>query len=148
MKLLLDTNVLIDYFAQRDPFYADALHLYAMRHFGDAELWASIHSFADISYILRNEAESQTLQDAFLSSLDFLHVCSLTQDDLIAAAQAKWDDFEDCLVEQCAQKIKADYLLSRDKTGFTNAKTKVITPSSFFRALKEERGLSYEEVGF
>ncbi len=106
MKVLLDTNVLIDYFAKRDPFYKDAYRLRVMHEFGDVELWASIQSYSDIAYILRGTVDSQKLQEAFLASLSFLRVCSLSQDDLEEACRAGWDDLEDCLIEQCAKKLK------------------------------------------
>jgi predicted nucleic acid-binding protein len=147
VRLLLDTNVLIDYYAGREPYHRDAYRLRVMHEFGDAELWASIQSFADIAYVLRGTVSSKRLQDAFYESLDFLRVCSLDQNDLLSATAKKWDDFEDCLIEQCAQKVKADYLLSRDTTGFAQAKTTVLTPDEFFTLMQTEQGLTYEFLG-
>lgn len=146
MRVLLDTNVLIDYFARREPYWHDALKLRIIQDFGDAELWASIQSFSDISYILRSEAPSSILQDAFLSSLSFLRVCSLKQEDLSAACKSKWPDFEDCLIEQCARKVKADFLLTRDLSGFKNSAVAVLSPAEFFDFAAEKYGLEYQEI--
>jgi predicted nucleic acid-binding protein len=144
MRLLLDTSVLIDYFAGREPYHADAFRLRMMHEFGDAELWTSVQSFADIAYILRGETDSDTLQDAFRESLSFLHVCSLDEDDLRWAAAEKWEDFEDCLIERCAEKTKAEAILSRDAQGFARARTAVLTPRAFFERLASQQGLTYE----
>ncbi len=147
MKVLLDTNVLIDYYAHREPYFQDAKRLRIMQEFGDAELWAFIQSFSDIAYILRNEAGSKELQTAFLASLSFLHVCSLDQNDLKLACQASWNDFEDCLVEQCSQKLKAEFILTRDKEGFSKSDATVLSPSEFFAMLAEEYGITYDSIG-
>ena len=143
MRVLLDTNVLIDYFARREPYYQDAFKLRVMHEFGDVELWASIQSFADISYVLRNEAGAENLQAAFLASLSFLHVCSLDQGDLEAACKEKWLDFEDCLVDQCSRKVKADFILTRDSKGFTRSAATILNPLEFFTLLSEQYGLTY-----
>jgi predicted nucleic acid-binding protein len=147
MRLLLDTNVLIDYFASREPYVQDALRLRIMQEFGDVELWASIQSFADIAYVLRNETDTRKLQDAFLASLDFLRVCALDQDDLKMACREQWVDFEDCLIEQCSRKVKAEFLLTRDSRGFSQSTATTLSPAEFFSLISEQYGLTYETVG-
>ena len=146
MRVLLDTNVVIDYFARREPFYQDVFKLRIMEEFGDVELWVSIQSFADIANILRGHSDSAMLQDSFLASLDFLRVCSLDQGDLRNAIAEKWPDFEDCLIEQCAKKTKADFIVSRDSTGFSSSSVTAISPSDFFKLLSEEHGIVYDFV--
>ena len=148
MIVLLDTNVLIDYFAKREPYYQDAFKLRVMQEFGDVELWVSIQSFADIAYILRSEADAVRLQDAFLASLSFLHVCSLDQDDLEAACKEKWADLEDCFVNQCTQKVKAEFILTRDSEGFTRSSATIVSPSEFFSLISEQYDLTYDTIGY
>lgn len=148
MRVLLDTNVLIDYYAKREPYYQDAFKLRVMQEFGDVELWASIQSFSDISYILCSEANSQQLQHAFLASLSFLHVCSLDQNNLEKTCQASWEDFEDCLVARCAEKLKAEFILTRDQEGFVRSSTQVLTPSEFFASVLKKYGLDYDLIEF
>jgi len=147
MKAILDTNVLIDYFFRREPNYKDAFRLRIMQEFGDVELWASVQSFSDISYILRNEEDAGKLQEAFLASMSFLHVCSIDQGDLTSACQEKWTDLEDCLIEQCSRKLKAEFILTRDTDGFTRSSATVLSPSEFFALVCEKYGLTYDAIG-
>jgi predicted nucleic acid-binding protein len=146
MRLLLDTNVLIDYFSERKPYHKDAFRLRIMHEFGDAELWASIQSFADIAYVLRDEASSEAIQHAFLESLEFIHVCSLDHDDLLEALRDEWEDFEDRLIEQCARKVKADRIITRDKNGFQNSKAAVCAPSEFFLELEQSQNITFDHM--
>jgi len=148
MRVMLDTNVLIDYFARREPYFQDAFKLRIMQEFGDVELWASVQSFSDIAYVLRGDTDSKKLQQAFLSSLEFLHVCSLDHQDLKSACQAAWEDFEDCLVEQCAKKLKAEYILTRDAGGFVKSSATVLKPSEFFSHISSRYGLYYDTIDF
>ena len=53
MKLLLDTNVLVDYFGARRPFCDQWELINALQMTGYAELWASAESYTDAFYLLR-----------------------------------------------------------------------------------------------
>ena len=146
MRLLLDTNIMIDYFGERRTFYSDAVKLKIAASFGDVDLWGTANSFTDAFYILRKDHESQTIQELFLKNRDTISICSITSDDIFDAADEKWLDFEDCLIHICAKKIKADYLITRDKDGFARASIPCLEPSEFFAELEEKRGISYSEV--
>lgn len=148
MNLLLDTNVLVDYYAQREPFAEDTNRIVAAQLLGDVELWACPHSFPDISYILRRAIPLQELQHMMLASLEFITVCSTGHEDIVASLQAGWDDPEDALVERCAERVKADYLITRDKSGFMQAKVATLSPHEWLELMEHERGIVYEEIDF
>ncbi|MCL2757410.1 MAG: PIN domain-containing protein [Coriobacteriia bacterium] len=148
MKLFFDTNVLIDYYAQQGTLGANAYHLTIPRFFDDARLWVSGKSFTDAFYVLKKHKDSQKLQQAMLDSLKIFDVCSLERDDIDAACKLGWPDFEDALIEISAQKVGADYLITRD-AGFgyvrTKARTPVCTPEEII-AIFEKRGLTYAAI--
>lgn len=148
MRIMLDTDVVLDLFSGREEFYRDALKIKAMGLYGDAELWVSAKSFTDVFYIMRRHCNrgSEEIQDIFLENLSCLHVCSVDGSDIKAAAEEKWADFEDCLISRCADKTNADLLLTRDKKGFDRAHVKKSSPAEFFDWLEREYGIVYDEV--
>ena len=146
MRLLLDTNVLIDYFARREPFFEAWKTLRCAAWFDDVELWASAKSFTDVFYVVSKAAASGQVQSAFLESMKFLHVCAIDGEDVAAAAQACWPDFEDCLVAVAAQKVGADFILTRDMPGFAQSKVPAMRPDEFFGWLLRERHISYADI--
>lgn len=146
MKVLIDTNILIDYFGRREKFYHEAVKLKAAAFFGDIDIWATSNSFTDVFYILHKEHPSHVIQDMFLAAKNHINVCSVTQDDIFNTAQEKWSDFEDCLIYTCAKKIRVDYLLTRDIDGFLRCDIPCLTPSDFFSVFEEQTGISYEDT--
>ena len=146
MRAFLDTNVLIDLLTERPPEGAEAVKLLAMQELGDVELWASAKSFTDMFYVMREENPSKVVQQAFIDSLEYLQVCELGCEDIRAAAERKWTDFEDCLIDVCAEKIRADVLLTRDKDGFKQSRLKTASPKQMFLWLEEEMRLTYEVI--
>lgn len=148
MKLFLDTNTLIDYFAAREPYRALFGKLLAMRLFGDAELWCSAKSFTDVFYVASRYVDSSELQQAFVKSVEFLDICSVDGDDVVASAKEGWPDFDDCLVSRCADKVKADYIVTRDEDGFREAKVAVVHPRDLLERIKDDFSIEYEEFDF
>lgn len=146
MRVLVDTNVFIDYVARRHPFYKAWGQLNAMQVVGDVEIWTTPQSFSDAFYILSKEYSSEQLQRKFLGCLKFMNVCSTSLEDIELACNRCWSDYEDCLVAICAEKVKADYLLTRDKTGFVNSAIPTYSLEEFFTMLESEYGLFYDEI--
>lgn len=146
MRLFLDTNVFIDYYLRRAPYFDDCVKLRILHAFGDGELWVSAKSFTDVFYVMKKVVDHKKIQEAFLQSTSFLNICSIDRDDIKAASLLCWNDFEDCLAHIGAQKVKADYLLTRDKKGFAKSSTKVRTPSEFLVEYEKITGNSYDEV--
>ncbi len=147
MRILLDTNVIIDLFEQREPFIEDTRKLLVMQTFGDAELWASAKSFTDIFYVMSKEFALHDIYAAFEESYTWLSLCSVDGADVKQATSAEWDDFEDCVIDICAQKVRADYLLTRNVADFRASKCKVMTPAAFFQHILTEYGVDYDECG-
>lgn len=145
MKLLLDTNLLVDYYAGRQQWRPFFMKLLAMDFFGDAELWVSAKSFTDVFFLCKRNVPSQDLQRAFVKSGEFLNLCSVTGEDVLEAASRSWPDFEDCLMALCAEKVKADYLVTRDTKGFEQSKVPAIHPADLLGQLKEQ-GLIYDQI--
>lgn len=148
MRLLIDTNILLDLFACREEFVKEAYALKGMALCKEAELWVSAKSFTDVFYLMNREKEfkSDQIQDMFLDNLTYLNVCGIDKEDIVESALSKWPDFEDCLVARCADKIKADVLLTRDKKGFERSNVAWCSPADFFDRLKKEYGIVYDVI--
>ena len=144
MKIFLDANILIDYFAQREPFCKEANKLRIVDFFGDAELWASAQSFSDIEYILGRIHPVQKVREKMAKSLDFLQIATFEAADVEDALRSTWPDLEDFLIARCAERIKADYLITRDLHGFVDSPVPVLNPAEFFSMLKTKYDIEYE----
>lgn len=146
MNLLLDTNAIIDFLGRKPPFFADAAEIIAAGYFGDVTLWAPTQSFKDAFYVLENYIDSDRVQDAMLSLAQVVNPVDLTSDDVITAAKLKWRDYEDCLVALCANKIRADYLITRDCEGFRNSLVPTLSPAGWLAEMRKQGRLTFDAV--
>ncbi len=148
MKLLIDTNVLLDVFLCREQFVADAKKLFIMKQFRDAELWIAAQSYTDLYYVGAKAHGSDRMQEILKRIFPLLNVCSIDGVDISNVLSEQWEDFEDCLIWRAAKKIKADYIVTRNMADFARSDIPVLTPAKFFATIEAEQNLVYEEAEF
>lgn len=148
MKLLLDTNILVDLVACREPYAQAARKLCIASAFGDVQLWASTQSFADAFYILRRNAPDTDVKRALLATLEFLVPCGTYAADLEPALKSDWPDVEDYLIAASSKHIKADCFITRDTELVRRSPIEALDAEAFLRRLEEEQGFSYDDIAF
>ncbi|MFC2629701.1 MAG: PIN domain-containing protein [Lancefieldella rimae] len=148
MKLLIDTNVLLDVFLCREQFIADAKKLFIMKQFRDAELWIAAQSYTDLYYVGAKAHGSDRMQKILIEVFPLLNGCSIDGADISYALDEQWQDFEDCLIWRAAKKIKADYIVTRNAADFTRSDIPTLTPGEFFSTMEAEQNLVYKETEF
>lgn len=146
MRLLLDTNILIDYHLRRMPHWENVARIVAAGIFGDVQIWASTKSYTDVFYVAGKLVDPDELQQAFLKSFELIRLCSIDPEDIERAATLAWPNFEDCLVGIAAEKVKADAIVTRDAGGFARSQVEAMRPEQVLDALECERGLFYDRV--
>ena len=151
MKIFIDTNIFIDYFAMRMPFYNSAKKLLAVGFLGEYEMWSGASQLTDIFYLLTNAKESerftsQQAKEELKKLRQYVNICSLTQSDVDNALNSTWNDFEDACIYQCACKIKADAIITRNKKDFEKSSIHVFDCDEWFSYLKETKGISFDEI--
>ena len=145
MDLVLDNNIVIDHIDRREPFYELSRRVCLLGVVGEANTYISVNMLTDIYYLLRKDYGSQGAQDLIENNLSFLQLIGISAEDAQKALAARWGDFEDCLVARCAEKIKVDYIVTRNVKDFKASPVEAVTPEELFARLREQ-GLDYEEV--
>lgn len=136
MKVLLDTNILMDALQERQPFDVDAKEI--LKRGQDKKLIClfTANAATDIFYIYSKAHDVKTARSALRFLLTNYDVVSVTQEDCLNAIKLPLNDFEDALAAVCAQKVEADYIVTRDEK-FLSEKlsVKVISPKELLSIL-------------
>lgn len=143
MRLFLDTNVLIDFLAKREPFYENARELMALSAAGILELWMSSSQVTDLVYILSNGGKTGQ-QDAARAAVKGLrrlvHVCAPGEQQVDDALESSWKDFEDAFVHEAARLVGASRIVTRDQTGYVQSRIPVVSPSEALTQVRAVQG--------
>jgi len=73
-------------------------------------------------------------------------VCVPTPDDVWDGMSSGWPDLEDFLIAKAAQRIRADYLITRDAKGFVSSPVRALTPAAFLKLMRDDYHVIYEEL--
>ena len=139
IKFLIDTNVIIDYLADRAPFADHAEQIIEVCEQGKAEGVLTASSVTDIYYILHKNAEHEKIIDSLKILFSVLNIAEVGKNDLFKAMDLDMDDFEDALVSQCAKKVKAEYIVTRNEKHFTNSAVKAISPQDLLNRVSQTK---------
>ena len=92
-----------------------------------------------IWYVIKKQ-ETEEKARAWLNDIcDILTVTGATQEQVRDAIQnLNFRDFEDCLQDECAVHVNAEYIVTCNVKDFQHAKTSVVTPDAFVKILTGE----------
>jgi predicted nucleic acid-binding protein len=112
-RVFLDTNILIDYIDNRAGA-DDAEQLFACGFSGEALLFASSLTFANMAYIIKGRTQEEKY-DALKQMAGVVEIIDLGKREVMAAIAQPVKDFEDMLQYQCAKAADCDYIVTNDR---------------------------------
>ncbi|MDR1581391.1 MAG: PIN domain-containing protein [Synergistaceae bacterium] len=132
--VFVDTNVILDVLLQNDNFFQDSLKIFKLAELGTVRAYVSASSLTDIFYITRKHLTMTAARSAVNALLDIFHVAGVDGDDLKGALDLPILDMEDALQLWCAQKIRAEALITRDAKGFSHSSIAAFSPADFLES--------------
>ena len=136
MRVLLDTNVLLDVLLNRDPWVEQASAVWHASDEGEIVGYIMACAIADIFYIARRLVTLETARAAVRICLGAFEICPVDQQALEYAKTLSGSDFEDNLQIACADLAGLDAIVTRDKKGFQSAVIPVLTPTELLAQLQ------------
>lgn len=135
MRLLVDTNVLLDVLCARKDFLEESAMIWKYCEVGKVDGYISALSIPNIVYILRKELTPEKTQKVIEKLFLIFKIVDLRASDLKKAASLKTNDYEDALQMVGASRIKADYIITRNIRDFAASSTPALMPKSLSEIL-------------
>lgn len=129
MKVLIDTNIILDVLCKRLDFYEDSSRIFKLCEVKKIAGLVSALSIPNIIYILRKELDAEKTKEILDNLMLIFTVADLKADDLKKAADMKFRDYEDAVQSACASRIKANYIVTRNIKDFAESKVTAIKPT-------------------
>lgn len=134
--ILIDTNVILDVLAKREPFYAPAAALWSAVERGETQGCVSAISFNNTYYILRKYGGKAKARTAVRAIRDVFEVVPLDVQILNLSIDSALLDFEDAIQLHSAVRAGAGYLVTRDPADFPTDALAVVTPDEYLAVLR------------
>lgn len=140
-NIFLDTNVIIDFFADRKPYSMEAARLFNYSIKKEIDIYISAVSYNNIYFILRQSC-SHTKTIKMLSELnEWTDIIDVSKDIIKKALKSDFKDFEDAIQYNCAKSLsKIDFIVTRDTKDFKSSSLPVLTPKEAVSLVESTSG--------
>lgn len=128
MKILLDTDILLDVALRRAKFFEASAAVLEWAESEPGEAAVAWHSLSNIAYLLRPDARE------FINGLlAFVEVPAAGTNAARQALQFPMHDFEDALQAASALFFQASYIITRNVGHYRNSPVPALPPKDFLR---------------
>jgi predicted nucleic acid-binding protein len=138
MRILLDTNILLDVLTQRQHYFEDSAKVWTLVNSGVIEGYLSAISINNLYYIVRKLRDRKTAEAFVDDILRDYEIASLTKTILKQARTISGKDFEDSIQYFSAIQEGCEVLITRNKKDFPALGLQVFSPGEFLKQLQKQ----------
>ena len=128
MVLLIDANIILDVLLNRPDFVKDSAMIWKLCETEQMKGYVSTLTFANLLYIMRKQLDPEKIEDVFHKLNLIFEFADFSVSDLTHAAELNWKDFEDAVQSVTAERIHADYIITRNVRDFSKSRVMAFTP--------------------
>lgn len=133
-KILIDTNVLLDYLLERDPYFENAKKVVISCVEGKVKGCIAAHSIPNMFFILRKDFTAKERREVLTNICKIFDIEGIDKAKLLSGlANEEFSDFEDCLQMECAKAYEAEYIVTRNVSDYATSEIKAIEPEDYLK---------------
>lgn len=129
MVLLIDANIILDVLMNRQDFVKDSAMIWKLCETEKVKGYISALTFANLVYIMRKQLDPEKIEEVYRKLHLIFEFTDYSVTDLTRAVELRWPDFEDAVQSVTAERIHADYIITRNVRDFSRSKVMAFTPS-------------------
>ena len=138
MRILIDTNVVIDAFTSREPWNKNAEKIFIMAANNNVDMNITASSATDIYYLVRKHLHNTEMVKQIMGKLYSLSgILDVTESDCVEALASSVSDYEDAVIEQVAKRSGIDYIVTRNQNDYKEGIMKVMLPEEFIKLMEQ-----------
>ncbi|MET4081611.1 putative nucleic acid-binding protein [Pedobacter sp. UYP30] len=133
-KLFIDSDVVIDFFTDREPHANSASELFELNELGIITLYLSAVSINNIYYIVRRFLGTKKTLEVIQELTEMTEIIGTTKVEIVQALKNDFSDYEDSIQYSSALKVKdLDAIITRNVKDYRNSAIAVMTPLNFIK---------------
>ncbi len=135
MKVLFDTNVILDVLLDREPFVEDALYLLARVERSEIIGFVCATTITTIHYLAAKALGPKEAGQHIEALLSLFIIAPVNRLVLEKAVHSKFNDFEDAVLHEAALHAGAKYIVTRNLADFRQSSLPVFAPGELMNIL-------------
>ncbi|PVX46497.1 putative nucleic acid-binding protein [Flavobacterium sp. 103] len=134
--VFLDTNILMDILANRQPFYKSSSEIYKLGLSKKVIYYTSSNTIVTLHYLLKRFIDEDKIRMALDEITDVINIIPVDKNIIKKSLKSSHKDFEDAIQITTAQSINTmDCIITRDLKDFKFSEINVYTPDEFLNKL-------------
>lgn len=133
--LFVDTDIVLDLLAQREPFYDAAAQLFLEAETGRVTICVSSLTFSNLFYLLRKQLSGRHAHEVLRTLKQLVTVVAVDDAIVEQALHAEFTDFEDALQYFSALSADCSAFLTRNVRHYRKTTIRIVTAEGYFAAL-------------
>ncbi|HEX7721349.1 MAG TPA: PIN domain-containing protein [Pyrinomonadaceae bacterium] len=139
MRVLLDTDVVLDVVLAREPFAQESAQLFRLHEQGKIDAYIAAITPINVFYVTRKLKGRHGAQRAIELLLNSLSVCPVSHSVLHQAYRLPFGDYEDAVQHASATASGLDTIVTRNINDYKNSTLPIFSPTDFLAKLKSEQ---------
>ena len=135
MKVLIDTNVVLDILLNRIDFYEDSVSVFVMAEKKLVTGYISASAITDIFFIAKKKLGKKHTKEAIKEILQVFKPATVSDTHIYQALDIDWDDFEDSIQYIVGKSFFADYIITRNSQDYSSSLIPALTPRQFINII-------------
>jgi predicted nucleic acid-binding protein len=128
LRVLFDTNVVLDLLLDREPFSLDAARCFSKVEAGEIEGWLCGSTLTTLHYLIRKSAGARKAHESISLLLSLFEIAPVSKTALECALNLPFTDFEDAVLHEAARLVSADVIVTRNTIDFKHSRIPVRQP--------------------
>ena len=139
MKLLIDTNVVLDVLLRREPFSKTAAEVLNLTQRDDVREYVSASAITDIYYIANKQMKDRdAVRDLLKRLLMIVSVAAVSEWEIQNALNLAWGDFEDAVQYSVALLNEMDGIVTRNPSDYQETNMRIWLPEQALELFANE----------
>lgn len=131
-KVLLDTDVILDFFFGREPFATYSAEILTLCQENKLNGFTTPVIISNVYYLLRKTAKHEIVVEKIKQLLGIIDILKMDRKVVLSALNSKFKDFEDALQNFSAtENGQINIILTRNGQDFKKSELAVLTPELY-----------------
>ena len=136
MKVLIDTNVALDFLLHRKN-YSFAVDIFGLAERNHITGFISASAITDIFFLSKGTLGKKPAKEALKDMLLVFKPATVTDDHIYQALDLDWNDFEDSVQYVVGEDLPVDYIITRNTQDYSLGTIPTVTPEQFLDTITD-----------
>lgn len=131
MRVIVDTNVVLDVLLDREPFVKASVDVFCLVEESRIEAFLCATTITTIDYLLTQSLPVSKVRDTLRRLISLFEIATVNRPVIERALGSKIRDFEDAVLDESGQMAGVDSVVTRNTKDFAGSVLKVFDPNEF-----------------